>query len=141
EYIDAVPTWQQNGPCYDCAFVITDPELQAMHGMDITCMLCFFSFKSEGICYPCAVVQWFDCIGDGPDKATGMWMVWLSFTCDHQHNLTVIHVDTIFCAAHLIPIYGWDFVPQEITLCHSYDAFNGFYVNKFFDHHAFEIVY
>ncbi|KIK13000.1 hypothetical protein PISMIDRAFT_119791, partial [Pisolithus microcarpus 441] len=72
---------------------------------------------------------------------TGMWMVRLSFIQNHQCNLAVIHLDSIFRAAHLIPIYGRDFVPREIAPYHSYDAFNGYYVNKFADHHAFEIVY
>ncbi|KAI6162666.1 hypothetical protein EDD17DRAFT_1776455 [Pisolithus thermaeus] len=90
---------------------IGNPELQGMHGMDIAHMLCFFSFKSKGICYPYAVMQWFDHIWDGPDEATGMWMVWPGFTGNHQHNLAIIHVDTVFHAAHLIPILGQDFVP------------------------------
>ncbi|KAI5990190.1 hypothetical protein EDD15DRAFT_2136690, partial [Pisolithus albus] len=88
---------------------------------------------------PPTTCQWFDRVGNGPDEATGMWMVRPGFIGDHQRNVAVIHVDTIFHAAHLIPIYGRDFVPREIAPCHSYDAFNGFYVNKFVDHHAFEI--
>ncbi|KAI6045686.1 hypothetical protein EDC04DRAFT_2865210 [Pisolithus marmoratus] len=114
KYIHTVPMWRQEGPHYDCAFIITDPELEGMHGMDIACILCFFSFKTR-----CAII----------------------FTCNHQCNLAVIHVDTIFHAAHLIPIYGQDFILQEISPCHSYDTFCGFYVNKFADHHAFEIAY
>ncbi|KAI6010048.1 hypothetical protein BKA83DRAFT_4467659 [Pisolithus microcarpus] len=141
EYIRAAPMWRQEGPRYDCAFVIMDPELEGMHGMDVARILCFFSFKAGGIFYPCAIVRWFDRLGEAPDELTGMWMVRPSFTSNHQCNLTVIHVDTIFRAAHLIPIYGRDFMPREISPCHSYDAFYGFYVNKFADHHAFEIVY
>ncbi|KAI6022994.1 hypothetical protein BKA83DRAFT_97099 [Pisolithus microcarpus] len=141
EYIRAAPTWRQEGPRYDCAFVITDPELQGMRGMDIVRILCFFSFKSEGIYYPSAIVRWFDRVGDVPDETTGMWMVRPSFIQNHQPNLAVIHLDSIFRAAHLIPIYGRDFVLREIAPYHSYDAFNGYYVNKFADHHAFEIAY
>ncbi|KAI6019111.1 hypothetical protein EDC04DRAFT_2869953 [Pisolithus marmoratus] len=141
EYIHAAPNRRQEGPHYDCVFVITDLELQGMCHMDIACILCFFSFRSEGIFYPSAIMQWFDCVGDAPDETTRMWMVWPSFIQNHQCNLAVIHVDSIFCAAHLIPIYGRDFVLQEIAPCHSYDAFNGYYVNKFADHHAFEVAY
>ncbi|KAI5989293.1 hypothetical protein EDD15DRAFT_2198580 [Pisolithus albus] len=141
EYIRAAPTWRQEGPRYDCAFVITDPELEGMRGMDVARMLCFFSFKAGGVFYPCAIVRWFDRLGDAPDELTGMWMVRPSFTPNHQRNLAVIHIDTIFRAAHLIPIYGREFVPREIAPCHSYDAFYGYYVNKFADHHAFEIAY
>ncbi|KAI5980694.1 hypothetical protein EDD15DRAFT_2392728 [Pisolithus albus] len=130
EYIQAAPTWRREGPRYDCVFVITDPTLEGMRGMDVARVLCFFSFKTRGISYPCAIVQWFDRIGEGPDEMTGMWMVRPSFTPSCKRNLAVIHVDTIF-----------HFVPRNITPCHSYDAFRGFYVNKFADHHAFEIAY
>ncbi|KAI6001202.1 hypothetical protein EDD15DRAFT_2477653 [Pisolithus albus] len=141
EYIRAAPTWRREGPRYDCVFVITDPTLEGMWGMDVARVLCFFSFKTRGISYPCAIVQWFDRVGEGPDETTGMWMVRPSFTPRRERNLAVIHVDTIFRAAHLIPIYGRDFVPRNIKPCHSYDVFHGFYVNKFADHHAFEIAY
>ncbi|KAI5991334.1 hypothetical protein EDC04DRAFT_2531043, partial [Pisolithus marmoratus] len=41
EYIHAVPTWRQEGPHYDCVFVIMDPELEGMCSMDVACVLCF----------------------------------------------------------------------------------------------------
>ena len=106
EYIWAMPAWRQEGPQCDCVFVIIDPELEGMHGMDIACVLCFFSFKTQGKRYPCAVVWWFDRIGDMPDETTGMWMVHPSFIWGQQPNFAVIHVDAIFRAAHLIPIFG-----------------------------------
>jgi hypothetical protein len=52
---------------------------------------------------------------------------------------TIIHADTIYHATHLIPIYGNQFLPLDITLHVSYDAFRAYYVNKYADHHAFEI--
>ncbi|KIM67665.1 hypothetical protein SCLCIDRAFT_20711 [Scleroderma citrinum Foug A] len=48
EYIRATPAWRQDGPRYDCVFVITDPELEGMHGMDVARVLCFFAFKTQG---------------------------------------------------------------------------------------------
>ncbi|KAH7921240.1 hypothetical protein BV22DRAFT_1019790, partial [Leucogyrophana mollusca] len=53
----------------------------------------------------------------------------------------VIHTDTIYRAAHLIPVYGVEFVPDNLKFHHSYDAFHTFYVNKYADHHAFEIAF
>ncbi|KAI6019441.1 hypothetical protein PISMIDRAFT_75619, partial [Pisolithus microcarpus 441] len=98
EYICTTPAWRQEGPWYDCVFVMTGPELKGMHGMhgmDTACILCFFSIKSGGIYYPCAVVHWFNHIGDEPDETTGMWMVHPSLNHHDEHNLAVIHVDTI----------------------------------------------
>ncbi|EIM91981.1 uncharacterized protein STEHIDRAFT_46596, partial [Stereum hirsutum FP-91666 SS1] len=54
----------------------------------------------------------------------------------------VIHLDALIRAAHLIPVYGNDFrVPTKWKHTDSLDAFSMFYVNKFVDHHAHEIVF
>jgi hypothetical protein len=68
-----------------------------------------------------------------------MWMVRPSFHEDGSWNLAVIHIETVFCAAHLIPIYGSEYIPHDLKFYHSIDCFRSFYVNKFADHHAFEI--
>ena len=96
EYIHAMPTWRQQGPHYDCVFVITDPELKGMHGMDVPHVHCFFSSKAHNNYYHCTVIHWFDHIGDGPDEATGMWMICPSSTWGSWPNTTVIHIDAIF---------------------------------------------
>ncbi|KAI6139557.1 hypothetical protein BKA82DRAFT_143902 [Pisolithus tinctorius] len=141
EYIHATPTWRQDSPCYDCVFIITNPELEGMHGMDVARVLCFFSFKTYSNQYHCAIVHWFDHIGDVPDEVTRMWMVHPSFAWGEQPNIAVIHIDAIFCAAHLILIYNRNFVSPAIGPHNCYDLFHHFYVNKFIDHHAFEIMY
>ncbi|KAI5992619.1 hypothetical protein EDC04DRAFT_3126973 [Pisolithus marmoratus] len=108
-----------------------------MLGLDVTCVLCFFSFKHLGTEYPCVVICWFDRVGDGPNN-TGMWVV---HTCNAQ-DIAIIHIDTIYHAAQLIPVYasqrGID--PASIKPNESYDKFQFYYVNKFADHHALEIV-
>ncbi|KAI5998467.1 hypothetical protein EDC04DRAFT_2584686 [Pisolithus marmoratus] len=72
----------------------------------------FFSFKHLGMEYPCAIIRWFDHVGDGPNN-TGMWVV-------RTRNAQ-----------------GLD--PASIKPNESYDKFQFYYVNKFADHHAFEI--
>ncbi|KAI9568758.1 hypothetical protein HD554DRAFT_2021677, partial [Boletus coccyginus] len=51
-----------------------------------------------------------------------------------------IHIESIYHAAHLIPVYGTDPILLEIKPHHSYNAFKSFYINKYTDHHSFEIV-
>lgn len=109
--------------------------------MDVACILCFFSFSFNGELYQCAVVHWFDQVGDRPDEATGMWTIRPSSTPHRQHNIAVIHIDSIYQAAHLIPIYGTSPVPLVVPPNRSYDIFHTFYVNKFADHHVFEIAF
>ncbi|KAI5998886.1 hypothetical protein EDC04DRAFT_2872130 [Pisolithus marmoratus] len=130
EYIHAALNWRNEGPRNDCTFIITDPDQDGMRGMDIAHIHCFFSFTFRQTVYRyCA------------DEDTGMWVVKPSFTANHQRNLAVIHIDTIFRAAHLIPVYGTSDIPRKIHPNVSYDIFRSFYVNRFADHHAFEIAF
>jgi hypothetical protein len=88
--------------------------------------------------YPCAVVHRF-ILSDEPDDDTGMWIACPAFNNRRQPDISVIHLDTIYRAAHLIPLHGGHNIFPEIQPEHSYDAFRSYYVNKYADHHAFEI--
>jgi len=142
ERIQVVSKWR-NGPAqYDCVYVSMDPEAEGMRGLDIARVQLFFEFSFNGIKYPCALIQWFSHVADGPDKDTGMWIV--QPDKDVSSGLPIrqiIHLDTIVRAAHLIGVYGDVFLPRELTFDHSLDVFHAYYVNKFIDHHAFEIAY
>ncbi|KAF8128116.1 hypothetical protein EV363DRAFT_1400617 [Boletus edulis] len=65
-------------------------------------------------------------IGSQPDNATGLWMSFIS---------------TVFHTVHLLPMFG-NSDPIHPAVCYdtSLDAFKAYYVNKFADHHSFEIV-
>jgi hypothetical protein len=110
-----------------------------MQGLEVARIICFFSFIHNWEGYLCALIQWFDKIGDCVNEDTGMWMVSPSFHEDGSQNLAVIHIDTIFHAAHLIPIYSSEYISHSLKFYHSIDSFHSFYVNKFADHHAFGI--
>ncbi|KAI6021265.1 hypothetical protein EDC04DRAFT_2869822 [Pisolithus marmoratus] len=86
--------------------------------------------------YPCAIICWFDCVGDVQDADTGMWIV---HACNPK-NIAIIHINTIYHTAQLIPIYAAHHInPGSVKPHESYDKYQSFYVNKFADHHAFEI--
>ncbi|KAI6146653.1 hypothetical protein BKA82DRAFT_145976 [Pisolithus tinctorius] len=143
KYIHSCPMWRNEGPCFDCIFVVTDPEAEGMHGLDIAHVLCFFSFNQffeplyQSTLYPCTVIHWFNHMGDGPDVATGMWII-----CPSYNACNVPHIDIIYHAAHLIPIYATHNInTRDIKPHGSYNTFNFFYVNKFTNHHAFEIAF
>ncbi|KAF8431821.1 hypothetical protein L210DRAFT_3614448 [Boletus edulis BED1] len=126
-----------------CVFVTTnadDLDATDMHAFDIARVLAFFAFTCrDGKHFPCAVVQWFEKIGNHPDEDTGMWMVRPANLPNCSPYYVVIHLDSIYRAAHLIPVYGMDHIPRNIKPHNCYDAFRAFYVNKYVDHHAFEI--
>ncbi|KAN0124616.1 hypothetical protein V8E53_001577 [Lactarius tabidus] len=139
EVIRATSSWFKGMPRYDCIFVNTSNEVNSMRGMEVARAICFFSFVYLGITYPCALVHWFSRISEERDEDSGMWMVSPDFDRNENPNLAVIHIDCIFRAAHLVPIFGDSFVPDNITNYNSLDSFKGFYVNRFVDHHAFHI--
>ena len=137
ERIRAVKSWRKGPSRYDTIFVNTDPSMEGMRGLDVARVKLFFSFSHDGIDYPCALVHWFSRVGDLPDADTGMWVV-KPYISD---NLTVIHLDTVVRACHLIPIFGSEILPKNLLCTDTLDTFTHFYVNKYVDHHAFEIAF
>ncbi|KIO03803.1 hypothetical protein M404DRAFT_144875 [Pisolithus tinctorius Marx 270] len=45
EHIRCSPMWRNEGPRYDCVFIVTDPHAEGMLGLDIAHVLCFFFFQ------------------------------------------------------------------------------------------------
>ncbi|KAG2127157.1 uncharacterized protein EDB93DRAFT_1096762 [Suillus bovinus] len=43
--------------------------------------------------------------------------------------------------AHLMPVFGHEFVPTYLSYMQTLDAFRTYHVNKYIDHQAFEIVW
>ncbi|KAG2755597.1 hypothetical protein P692DRAFT_201801024 [Suillus brevipes Sb2] len=109
EHIRAVPSWRNGPGRFDCAFVNTDDR------------------------------QWFYWITEERDEVTGMYMVAPSFDEDGSPNMSIIHIDSIVRGAHLLPIFGTQFVSQGLQFHHSLDIFRGYYINRFIDHHSFEL--
>jgi hypothetical protein len=140
EYIRATPSWRRGSPRYDPVFINSDPFQEGMRGLDVARILAFFSFTHEGKLYPCALVRWFSRVGDEPDEDMGLWTVKKEF--DHEGNpeLSIVHIDTICRAAHLIPVYpSSQFIRRSLTMHDTLDVFEEFFVNKFVDYHAFHL--
>ena len=146
--------WRNKQPRLDTVFVETDPEQPGMRGMHVARTYLFFSFYLGNVLYPCALIHWFEAIDDVPDEDTGMWIVEPEFLYDSDEpHLSVIHVDSILRAAHLIPVYGSTMIPDvpeplagsEERDCAqveaALDSFARFYVNKYIDYHAHEIAF
>jgi hypothetical protein len=141
ERIRAVSRWRKGPGRYDCMFVNTDSSGEGMRGLDIARARLFFSFKYRDRVYPCVLVQWYCHIGDEPERDTGMWVVNPETNADGSSHMAIIHLDTIIRGAHLIGVYGDQYIPTNLTFNDSLNAFYSFYVNKFIDNHAFEIAF
>ena len=130
----------QSTPQFDTIFVETDLDIPGMLGIDVTQVCVFFSFKYDDIKYHCAPVDWFCQVGDSPDEDMGMWVVKWDYDV-HNHQLSeVIHIDSIIKCLHLIGVYGAELVSTDIKFSDSLYAFNTYRVNKYADHHSFEIM-
>ena len=114
-----------------------------MSGFEIARVLTFFSVVHDGLEYQCALIHWFSRVGTGPDENTGLWVVKPEFRdSDAKPHLAIIHVNTIYRAAHLLPVYRTDsYISRSLTMHDTLDTFQQFYVNKFVDHHTFEITF
>lgn len=138
ERIRSTPCWRGSEPRYDCAFVVEDEEKSGMSGMAVVRVRLFFSVEYEGVHYPCALVEWFKRMGRDP--LTGMWIVRPDCTRGSRDR-SVIHLDSFLRGAHLIPVYGNLRLPLDFKHYNSLDVFKAYYVNKYIDHHAYEIVF
>lgn len=70
-----------------------------------------------------------------------MWIVRPETTGGHRGSplLTVVHLDTLFRLAHLMPVFNsTDPLPDDFEHSYTLDAFKSFYLNKYIDYHAFE---
>jgi hypothetical protein len=112
--------------------------MEGMRGLDVARVQLFFSFSHDGVVYPCALVHWFSRVGDSPDDHMGMWVVERD---DDESSPSIIHLDTVVRAAHLLPVFGPEHVSRTLSFTDTLDTFTRFYVNKFADHHAFEIAF
>ncbi|KAH9829482.1 uncharacterized protein C8Q71DRAFT_406693 [Rhodofomes roseus] len=142
ERIRTVSSWRKGPPRYDCVFVGTDPSQQGMRSMHAARVRLLFSFRhDDDVTYPCALVEWFERADDEPDRCTGMWIVEPDLCADNSRYMSVIHLDSVLRLAHLIPVYGEDFLPPDFDYQYSLDAFRSFFVSKFADHNAHEIAF
>lgn len=145
EVIRSTPFWPRGdfpGPRRDCVFVdVGNSENVGMEGLLVARIYLFFRFSYGGINYPCALVHWYS-MSDEPEPDTGLWVVQPETTHQGMRHASVIHVDSIVRGAHLLPRFPSDLpVYREINYMNALDIYASFYVNKFIDHHAFEIAF
>lgn len=112
-----------------------------MLGLDIASARQFFSFTFRGKLYTCVLVHWFKQCGIWPSDDTGMWVVEQELDKDGKQMACILHLDTIIRAAHLIAVYGEEFVTRNLLPGYSLDIFQKYYINKYTDHHSFAIAF
>ena len=145
ETICSAPRWKSGGtvgPRRDCAFLNNGSDELGMKGLEIARVHLLFSFETEEQVYPCALVHNFQKTYTDPDPDNGMWVVEPGYATDGSRLMSVVHLDSIVRAAHLLPVFGGPFaLPPQLKFSLMLDSFRAFYVNKYIDYHAFETVF
>ncbi len=143
EHIRSCPRWRSKEERRDCAFAQKDGSVPGMKGLFVVRIRFLFSFRiggRKGVVYPCAFVEWFKPVGDERDPVTGMWVVEPDLDSDGLREVSVIHLDSLIRSAHLLAVFGDEFLPTNFHFSYTLDAFRAFYVNHFADHHANELI-
>ena len=110
-----------------------------MSGLLVARVLLFLSFVIDKELHQCALVHWFSIFGDELDPDNGMWVV----TPDYfgaTPSVSIIHIDSIFRAAHLLPIFDQNPLPCSLNYTLSLNSFKAFYVIKYINYHAYKTV-
>ena len=147
EAIRSTPQWTRGdipGPRRDCVFVDGgEPGARGMRGLLVARVYLFFKFSFANVEYPCALVHWYTRIGTEPNEPTGLWTVEPEYARGgHYRNMGVIHLDSIIRGAHLLPKFPSNTrVYREINYTQTLDVFRSLYVNKYVNHHTFEIAF
>jgi hypothetical protein len=136
ERIRSNPNWHGEYVRHDTVFIETGQG--GMQGMVIGRVRLFFSFTFDRKRHSCALVEWF-IPGDEPDEDTGMWVVRPAFHSGRR-KLAIVHLDCIARAAHLLPVFGSSFIPDELHFSDSLDVFRAYFVNNYVDHHSHEFL-
>ena len=107
-------------------------------GMNIVRVLLFFSFEYNGVEYPCAAIEWFETVG--LDNVTGLWVVHPNVTQGKQDK-SILHLDSFLRGVHLILKDGTQRLLVDFHFSYSLDVFEVYYVNKYINHYANEIIF
>ena len=138
ECIHAVGHWWKGLGCYDMLFINThhdNVDLIHLHGG---------SWPWGGSCAPFLFIHswwseismhWVSCTTDTLSDITGMHVVEPDCLPDGRPVTVVVHLNTVFRVVHLLPIFS-KHQHHEQTL----DLFSEFYINRYIDYHAFEVV-
>ena len=145
ETIRCTPRWQTGNiiaPRRDCVTLNTEPDVPGVRGLDVARVHLFFSFELGGELFSCALVHHFSKVFDEPDPDNGLWIVEPDVDQDGYRVMSVVHVDSIVRATHLLPVFKSDTpIPRNINFSHTLNVFTAFYVNKYIDYHAFETLF
>ena len=140
EIIRANPTWRGH-PRFDTVLVNTDADKPGMLGMTVGRVMGFMGIPYDGTRHPCALIHWFEKVSEVPSDVTGMYEIRPELDELGQQVTSIVHVDAIFRAVNLSPVFRSTVMPLEFHYSYALDAFESFYVNKYGDYHSHHCIF
>jgi hypothetical protein len=142
EIIRSTPRWYNQYERRDTVLLHEDLDQDGMKGMVVGRVMRFLSFKHEGRVHPCALIEWFERVGESADPLTGLWKVRpRKVRGQPRRAVGIVPLDSIFRACQLMPVYERTPLPHGFHFSHSHVAFQSFYVNSYADYHAHECIF
>ncbi|KAH9912325.1 uncharacterized protein B0H18DRAFT_1088486 [Fomitopsis serialis] len=140
ELIRANPSWRGR-PRFDTVLININDNEPGMKGMAVGRVMGLMVITHSGVRYPCALIDWYDKVVEDPSDVTGMYVVEPELDPDSgQQASSIVHLDSIFRAVHLMPVFGDTSIPINFHFSYTLDAFESFYVNKYGDYHSHECI-
>ena len=140
ELIRANPSWRGH-PRFDTVLVNTDADKPGMQGMTVGRVMGLMAVPHDGARLPCALIDWFEKVSEIPSDVTGMYEIRPELDEHGQQVTSIVHIDAIFRAVNLSPVFRGTTMPLDFHYSYSLDAFETFYVNKYGDYHSHHCIY
>ena len=140
ELIRSNLSWRGH-PRFDTVLINFDPDQPGMQGMAVGRVKGLMRIKHQGTDYPCALIDWFDTVSPHPSDVTGMFIVTPELSEVGEQLSSIVHLDAIVRAVHLMPFFGDTTMPLDFHYSYSLDAFDSFYVNKYGDYHSHQCIF
>lgn len=137
EVLRCNPSWYGTYARYDTVLITADPTQWGIARFRVARVRRLLTIPYDIFQYSGALVEWFTT--HGQDPLTGMWIVRPEMDGDIRVS-SVIPVDTIARACHLLPALGDTFLPADFPFQDALDAFDKYYVSPYIDYHAHEML-
>lgn len=80
--------------------------------------------------YECALVEWFELVGNTPDPIVRIWIVKPEFI-GNRRAVGIVSVESIVCSCYLMPVNYQSSIPTGFHFLSTLDAFHRYYVNVY----------
>ena len=112
-----------------------------MQGMAVGRVMGLMAIPHDGARHSCTLIDWFEKLSDVPSDVTGMYEIQPELNEFGRQVSLIVHLDTIFRAVDLSPVFRGVVMPIDFHYSYSLDTLKTFYINKYGDYHSHHCIY